>query len=198
MHYQVVMSYGFAEGILANGAADMETALNEASVGPVTAALFMFPIGSALAQLIVGFAADAIGRKKSAVLMTAITLVSFILLVAGSRFSWQPYAVGVCCGAAVGSYWGMTDIMGILISESSPTNLRASLLSAMFVPMGVGYVVAYGIGLPLITALGNSRVPVITLCLAVPGMIAGLTVMAAKVHDTNGVDLDKVTGTEWD
>ena len=198
MHYQVVMSYGFAEGILAKGAADLETALNEASVGPVTAALFMFPIGSALAQLVVGFAADGIGRKKSAVLMTAVTLTTFLLLVAGSRFGWSPYLVGICCGAAVGSYWGMTDIMGILVSESSPTNLRASMLSAMFLPMGVGYVVAYGVGLPLITALGNGAVPVITLCLAVPGMAAGLVVMAAKVHDTNGVDLDKVTGTEWD
>jgi hypothetical protein len=64
--------------------------------------------------------------------------------------------------------------------------------------MGVGYAVAYLIGLPLITLLGNSKVPVITLCLAVPGMIAALIVMTLKVHDTKGVDLDKVTGTEWD
>ncbi len=198
LHYQVVMSYGFAGGIMEKTGADLETALNEASIGPVTAALFMFPVGSAVAQLFVGIFADSLGRKKSAVIMTGMTIVSFILLVAGSHYSWQPYVVGLFCGAAIGSYWGTTDIMGIINSESAPTRLRASILSAQFVPMGVGYAVAYLIGLPLITLLGNSKVPVITLCLAVPGMIAALIVMTLKVHDTKGVDLDKVTGTEWD
>lgn len=64
--------------------------------------------------------------------------------------------------------------------------------------MGVGYIAAYGIGLPLITVLGNSHVPAVTFCLALPGMVASLAVMMAKVHDTKGVDLDAVTGTEWD
>ena len=198
MHYQVVMSYGFAEDIMKTRSIGLEAALNEASIGPVTSALFMFPIGSAIAQLLVGFFADAIGRKKSAVVMTVITLTSFILLVAGSHYNWMPYVVGICCGAAVGAYWGTSDIMGIIISESAPTNLRSSVLSAQFLPMGVGYIVAYAIGLPLITVLGNRMVPVITLCLAIPGLTAALIVLAMKVHDTKGVDLDKVTGTEWD
>lgn len=198
MHYQVVMSYGFAKGIMASENVDLETALNSASVGPVTAALFMFPIGSAFAQLFVGFFADSIGRKKSAIFMTALTIASFVLLTVGSNLGWSPYFVGICCGAAVGGYWGTSDLMGIIISESSPTNLRSSILSAQFLAMGVGYVVAYGIGLPLITVLGNTYVPPVTLCLAVPGMAASLIVMMTKVHDTKGIDLDTVTGTEWD
>ncbi|WP_178668853.1 MFS transporter [uncultured Eubacterium sp.] len=198
MHYQVVMSYGFAKGIMSGSNVDLETALNGASVGPVTTALFMFPIGSALAQLFVGFFADAIGRKKSAICMTALTVISFVLLTVGSNLSWSPYLVGICCGAAVGGYWGTSDLTGIMISESSPTNLRSSILSAQFLMMGVGYVVAYGVGLPMITVLGNTYVPIITLCLAIPGMVASLIVMMTKVHDTKGVDLDKVTGTEWD
>jgi MFS family permease len=198
MHYQVVMSYGFAEGIMKMKSIGLEDALNEASIGPVTAALFMFPIGSAIAQLLFGFFADAIGRKKSAIIMSALTITTFILLTVGSHFSWSPYLVGICCGAAVGAYWGTSDIMGIIISESAPTNLRSSVLSAQFLPMGVGYIVAYAVGLPLITVLGNSMVPVVTLCLAIPGLTASLIVLALKVHDTKGVDLDKVTGTEWD
>ena len=198
LHYQVVMSYGFAESLVAKGAADLETALSQVSVGAVTTALFMFPIGSAFAQLLVGFIADAIGRKKSAVFMTGLAVISFVLLTIGSRSGWPPYLVGIFCGAAVGSYWGTSDLMGILISESGPTNLRSSLLAAQVVPMGVGYFMAYCVGLPLITALGNSMVPVITLCIAVPGMIAALVVMTLKVKDTKGIDLDTVTGTEWD
>lgn len=199
MHYQVVLSYGYAENILSAGAAaNIEEALNSASLGPVTAAIFTFPIGSALAQLLVGFFADSAGRKKSAVVMTAVTVSSFILFTIGSRLAWNPYLVGVLCGAAVGGYWGVSDLCGIIITESSPTNLRSSVMSAQFLPMGVGYVAAYGIGLPLITVLGNTAVTVVTLCLAVPGMTASLIAMMAKVHDTKGIDLDKITGTEWD
>lgn len=198
MHYQVVMSYGFAKGIMASSNVDLASALNTASVGPVTTALFMFPIGSALAQLIVGFLADVIGRKKSAIFMTILTTTSFVLLTVGSDFGWSPYIVGICCGASVGGYWGTSDLTGIMISESAPTNLRSSVLSAQFLMIGVGYIVAYGIGLPLITALGNTYVPLITLCLAVPGMVASLIVMMTKVHDTKGIDLDTVTGLEWD
>lgn len=130
--------------------------------------------------------------------MTILTTASFILLTVGSDFGWSPYIVGICCGASVGGYWGTSDLTGIMISESAPTNLRSSVLSAQFLMMGVGYIVAYGIGLPLITALGNTYVPLITLCLAVPGMVASLIVMMTKVHDTKGIDLDTVTGLEWD
>lgn len=199
MHYQVVLSYGFASDYIADGTyTALEDALNAASVGPVTTALFMFPIGSALAQLFVGYFADALGRKRSAIFMTALTIVSFILFTVGANYGWSPYAVGILCGAAVGGYWGTSDLNGIIISESSPTNLRSSILSAQFIAIAVGYVVAYGIGLPLITKLGNTYVPVVTLCLAVPGMVASLIALIAKVHDTKGVDLDAVTGCEWD
>ncbi len=199
MHYQVVMSYGFAEKIFSTaGAGTMEEALNLASIGPVTAALFMFPIGSAAAQLLLGFFADSMGRRSSAIVISGITIVSFLLMVFGSKSGWSPYLVGVFCGAAVGGFWGAGDINNIMVSESSPTNLRSSILSAQYVGMAVGYVGAYGVGLPLITIFGNAYVPLITLCLAVPGMIASLFVLITKVHDTKGVDLDKVTGTEWD
>lgn len=199
MQYQVVISYGFANGMLKSGAAsDMESALNAAGVGPVTAALFMFPVGSAIAQLFVGFLADWIGRKGSAIFMSVLTLTSFILMTVGSNLGWSPYLVGICCGAAVGGFYGTTDIDVILVSESSPTNLRSSILSAQFLAMGVGYVVTYAVGLPLITVLGNGKVPAISLCLAVPGMFLSLVVKMTRVHETKGVDLDKITGTEWD
>lgn len=199
MHYQVVMSYGFAENLLNNGKEEtMESALNMASVGPVTMALFLFPVGSAIAQLLVGILADTIGRKGSAIAMTCITIVSFVLMVIGPHKNWSAYLVGLFCGSAIGGYWGTSDLHGIIISESAPTNLRSSVMSAQFIAMGVGYVVAYGVGLPLITVLGNAYIPLITLCLAVPGMVASLIVLITKVHDTKGVDLDKITGMEWD
>ncbi len=199
MHYQVVLSYGFAQNYLAGGAyGSLDEALNAASVGAVTQALFLFPVGSAIAQLLVGFFADSLGRKKSAIFMTALTITAFVLFTVGSNNAWNPYLVGILCGAAVGAYWGASDVDIMIITESSPTNLRSSIVSAQFLAIGVGYIVAYVIGLPLITKFGNTAVPIITLCLAIPGMTASLIALITKVHDTKGVDLDKVTGTEWD
>ena len=117
------------------------------------------------------------------------------------RYFGGVFLCGVVCVLAflpVGGFYGTTDIDVILVSESSPTNLRSSILSAQFLAMGVGYVVTYAVGLPLITVLGNGKVPAISLCLAVPGMFLSLVVKMTRVHETKGVDLDKITGTEWD
>ena len=199
MHYQVVLSYGYAQNYLANGLfASLEDALNSASTGAVTKALFLFPVGSAAAQLISGLLADSLGRKKTSVFMTALSIGSFVLFTLGAKSAWTPYLVGLLCGTAIGAYWGTTDLEGIMIAESSPTNLRSSVISAQFVAMGVGYVVCYGIGLPLIAVIGNTAVPVITLCIAVPGLVASLFALITRVHETKGVDLEQVTGTEWD
>ena len=199
MHYQVVLSYGYASHYTEVGTyADLQQALEAVSTGPVTSALLLFPVGSAFAQLFVGYAADAWGRKKSAVFMTALVLVSFLAFVFGASRALPPALVGIFCGMAVGGFWGVSDIEIILASESAPTHLRSSVLSAQFLPIGVGYAAAYAVGLPLITHFGNTAVPVVTLAIAVPGMAASLAVLAAKVRETKGTDLDTVTGLEWD
>lgn len=187
MEYSVIMSQGFDKGIK-----------DIANDKVMTMALFLFPVGSAIAQLLLGFFADAIGRKKSAVIMTALTISSLVLMTVGANMGWSPYLVGLFSGVAVGSYWSCTDVAGIIIQESSPTNLRSSTLSGMFIAMGVGYVAYYLIGVPLMAVFGDSSVPVVTLCIALPGMVASLLIYAKKVHDTKGVNLDEVTGTEWD
>ena len=85
-----------------------------------------------------------------------------------------------------------------MISESAPTNLRSSILSTQFFAMGVGIAFSYIVGLPLITALGNSVIGTICLCFTVPGYIAALIVLMIKTHETKGIDLNTVTGCEWD
>ena len=78
------------------------------------------------------------------------------------------------------------------------TNLRSSIISTQFIAMGVGYAIAYGIGLPLIATLGNSAISKIVLGLALPGLILSLVVLVTKVKETKGANLEQVTGSEWD
>lgn len=199
LDYQVIMTYGYAEHFVKIGSfATLEEAVNAASVGIVTSAIFLFTIGSAVAQVIMGFVCDWKGRKVAAITMMTICTISFIGFFLGSNMGISPYVVGFLCGACIGSYYATNDILIMMIGESSPTNLRSSTISAQFVVTAAGVVFSYGVGLPLITALGNSATGTILLCMTLPGFILAIVTLFTKTHDTTGVNMDTVTGCEWD
>lgn len=199
MQYQAIISFGYAENYLSQGLfKSLDSALESVMVNEVTSALFFFPIGSGVAQLIHGFISDRWGRKYSSIVMATITVVSIVLFSLGSENAWSPYIVGLFSGASVGAFWSCGDIIGLMVSESAPTNLRSSIISTQFIAMGAGYAVAYGVGLPLITILGNSAISKIVLGLALPGMVLSLIVLITKVKETKGANLQQVTGSEWD
>ncbi len=200
INYQVILSYGYAENYVDNGkfAALGEDVMNAVSVGPVTTALFMFPVGCAVAQVIMGFVSDLKGRRSAAIMTAVNCLIAFIGFSVGSRMALNPYLVGFLCGACVGSYYATNDVLIMMIGESSPTNLRSSTMSAQFIVTALGVVVSYGVSLPLITVLGNSVTGVVCLCLLVPGFIAAFIALLKKTNETKGIDMDTVTGCEWD
>ncbi|MBQ3137205.1 MAG: MFS transporter [Clostridia bacterium] len=199
INYQVIMSYGYAENFFGKGLFDsLDAALEAVSVGDVTTALFMFPVGCAVSQVIMGFICDSKGRKAAAVTTAFNGLLFFILFSVGASAAFNPYAVGFCCGAFIGSYYSTNDVIIMMIGESSPTNLRSSTMSAQFIVTAVGVAISYIISLPLITVLGNSVTGIVSFALLVPGFIAALICLVRKTNDTKGIDMDTVTGCEWD
>lgn len=199
MQYQSIISYGYAQAYLEQGLfATLEAALDAVSVGAVTSALFMFPVGSGLIQLSHGFISDKFGRKASLVSMAAATLISLVVFSAGAERAWNPYLVGFFSGVCIGSFWAGTDINSLMVSESSPTNLRSSIVSLQMFALGIGYVVTYLVGIPLITYFGNSSIPAVSLGLALPSLAASLAIILFKVKETKAVNLEEVTGSEWD
>lgn len=189
-YYEAIMTNGYAQQFLAQGM-DLETARAEANTF-VTQALMLFSVGSALFQLFPGFLADALGRKKTAVIMTGCLLVSFLIFYFGSNNAANPYVVGFFAGAMVGAYWYTGDLMGLMTSESTPTNLRASVMSVQPVVSGTIYSFAMILVMVLTNILGDDAIGLVTLCTFVPGMTLGLILMAWKVRETNGVDMAKV------
>ncbi len=200
LNYQVILSYGYAENYVENGlfASLGEEVMNAVSIGPVTDALFMFPVGCAFSQVIMGFISDSKGRKTAAITTVANCLVAFIGFSLGAKLAWNPYLVGFLCGACIGSFYSTNDVIIMMIGESAPTNLRSSIMSAEFVVVAVGVVISYGVSLPLITVFGNTVTGIVAFALTVPGFVAALIAMTLKTHDTKGINLDKVTGCEWD
>lgn len=200
INYQVILSYGYAENYVANGlfASLGDEVMNAVSVGPVTTALFMFPVGCSVAQILMGYISDFKGRKAAAITTAFNCLITFIAFTVGAKMAWEPYLVGFLCGACIGSYYSTNDVIIMMIGESTPTNLRSSTMSAQFIVTAVGVAVSYIISLPLITILGNSVTGTVSFALLVPGFIAAFIALIKKTHDTKGIDIDTVTGYEWD
>ena len=200
INYQVIMSYGYAQNYIASGefSSFTDELMNLISVGPVTEALFMFPVGCAVSQVIMGFVSDSKGRKPAAIMTAVNCLLAFIGFSVGARMAWNPYVTGFLCGAFIGSFYSTNDVLIMMIGESSPTNLRSSTMSAQFIVTAVGVALSYIIGLPLITFLGNSVTGIVSFALLVPGFIAAFFALVRKTNETKGVDMDKVTGAEWD
>ena len=195
LDYQTIISYGYAESV--HGGITDEF-LNLVSINEVTKALILFPIGSAIAQVIMGFVSDLKGRKAAAITVAANCLVCFLGFTIGAKMNFNPYVVGFLCGAFVGSYYSTNDVLIMMASESAPTNLRSSTSSAQTVVGYIGYAFAYMIYVPITMIFGNASIATVSLCLLVPSFVITLIALIKNTHDTRSVDLETVTGTEWD
>ncbi len=189
INYQVILSYGFAAGLHGSYA---DAVMNAVSVGPVTDALVLFPVGCAVSQLVIGFVSDAVGRKASAVSAAGGCLAAFILFALGARYGLAPWAVGLGCGVCIGSYYALNDVIIMMVGESAPTQLRSSVMSAQFIVTIAGGAVSYLVGLPLVTVLGNQAMGAVSFGLLVPGFVLALLVLARCTADTRGARLDEV------
>ena len=195
-YYETTLTYGYAQQYLAQ-AMPLEMAKASASV-LVTQALLLFPFGNAICQLAQGFIADSLGRKPAAVILSAVTTVSFALFYFGANMGWNPYLVGLLAGAAVGGYWGASDLFGMMETESVPTNLRSSMISALPIVSGVIYSISLLASMILINVLGDAKIGLVCMLIAIPGMVISLLIMSAKVKETKGIDLGSVRGDEFE
>ncbi len=195
LDYQTIITYGYAQSVHGGISDDF---LNLVSVNEVTTALILFPIGSAIAQVIMGFVSDLKGRKAAAITVAANCLVCFIGFTLGAKLNFNPYVVGFLCGAFVGSYYSTNDVLIMMASESAPTNLRSSTSSAQTVVGYVGYALSYMFYVPITMIFGNASIATVSFCLLVPSFAITLIALIKNTHDTRNVNLETVTGCEWD
>lgn len=163
----------------------------------VTEAMYYIPFCNALMTAIGGFITDGLGRKKSAVILSSIAFVGLTTFILCANFGMSPAIVGISYGFFIGGLWSVADMLCLIISgESSPTHLRASVLGTMSLMSGLGGMVsgiAITIGMLFVDSIG-------LLCLFVcaPFTLLSIILLVTQVHETKGVDLNTVTGTEWD
>ena len=196
MNYQAILTHGYAQSIYGSNAKEF---LDLVSVKEVSQALILYPIGMALSQVIMGFISDKKGRKVAAITVAVNCVVSFVIFALGARMNFlTPEIIGFFCGTFVGSYYSTNDVLIMMASESAPTNLRSSTTAAQTVVGFAGYAVGFLTNMVLALIFGDGIIGTVALCLLVPSFVVTIYALIKKTHDTKGVDLDKVTGTEWD
>ena len=167
------------------------------STAQVTQAMYYIPFCNALMTAIGGFMTDGLGRKKSATILSVIAFVGLTGFVLSSNFGFSPAVVGICYGFFIGGLWSVADMLCLIISgESSPTHLRASVLATMSMMGGIGSGVsgiAITVGMLFVDSIG-----LLSLCVCAPFMLFAIILLLTQVHETKGVDLNTVTGSEWD
>ncbi len=196
MNYQAILTHGYAQSIYGSNAKEF---LDLVSVKEVSQALVLYPIGMALSQVIMGFISDKKGRKAAAITVATNCVISFVIFALGARMNFlTPEIIGFFCGTFVGSYYSTNDVLIMMASESAPTNLRSSATAAQTVVGFAGYAVGFLTNMVLALIFGDGIIGTVALCLLVPSFVVTIYALIKKTHDTKGIDLDKVTGTEWD
>lgn len=167
------------------------------STAQVTQAMYYIPFCNALMTAIGGFMTDGLGRKKSATILSLIAFVGLTGFVLCSNFGMSPVLVGICYGFFIGGLWSVADMLTLIISgESSPTYLRASVLATMSMMGGIGSGIsgiAITVGMLFVDSIG-----LLSLCVCAPFMLFAIILLLTQVHETKGIDLNTVTGAEWD
>ena len=187
MYYQQIMTYGY------------EAAYGDAAPEVVTDALMVMPFIGTIFVLARGFISDKFGRKPVALLYAVLAAVGIIGVYLGVSFTWSPVLVGLFAGIYNSGYWCAADAMGgSMCAESSPTNLRASIIGAQSLCNMVGMGVSYPAMIVMSIVAGNDALGITCLvCVAIPLLIA-IIVFLANVGETKGIDLNTVRGDEWD
>ena len=167
------------------------------STQQVTQAMYFIPFCNALMTAIGGFMTDGLGRKKSATALSLIAFVGLGAFVLSANYGMSPVIVGISYGFFIGGLWSVADMLCLIISgESSPTHLRASVLATMSMMGGIGSAVSgisITVGMLFVDSIG-----LLSLCICAPFMALAIILLLTQVQETKGIDLNTVTGAEWD
>lgn len=196
-HYSTIIGLGYLN---AHGLALSATNYQLPEISKiVTDALFFYPIGCALVEFLPGVISDKIGRKKASIFFGAGALVFYVLFYFASLKLWDARLTGFFIGAACGSVWSFGDLLLLMISESTATNLRVSTNTSCLLVAGICYAIAGAVINAISAGLGSDNYlgPCIIVTVAV-GLTAALITTLLKVKETVGVDLNTITSSEYE
>ena len=163
------------------------------SADAVNIILMFYPLINGIFTMIGGFITDALGRKKSALILGLWAALGLAIFAYGCIRPLNPYLIGLAYGVSIAGLWSISDMIYFVItSESTPTEMRASVVGSMqLVGMfGTGFNMIYNNVVTMIA--GSTNLPVVLTVAYLPLLTLSLVIMMLRVKETKGVDLDNV------
>lgn len=146
-----------------------------------------------------GIIADKLGRKKTSIFFAIGALVFYVGFYLGSMYGLPAFFNGLFLGAACGAVWSFGDLLLLMISESSETNLRVSANTTCLFAAGLCYTIAKTIVEAICKGMGSDELMgVFTIIVVVIGLTASIITTTLKVKETNGVDLNTITAKDYE
>ena len=167
--------------------------------GTMTAAqsamiLTVYPLVNGIFTLIAGFIIDALGRKKSSLILGLWAALGLAAFAWGCTHEMNPYLVSLAYGISIAGLWSISDMIYFVItSESTPTEQRASVVGSMQLigMVGTGFNMVFN---NLVTRFaGSMNLPSVLTLTYLPLMAIALVILQLKVRETKDVDLENVS-----
>ncbi len=155
--------------------------------------LMFYPLINGIFTLFGGFLTDALGRKKSALILGLWAALGLGVFAWGCSAEINPYITGFAYGFSIAGLWSISDMIYFVItSESTPTEIRASVVGSMQLlgMFGTGLNMAYNALVTMIA--GSLNLPFVLTVSYLPLMAISLIIMMWKVKETKDVDLDNI------
>jgi MFS family permease len=161
----------------------------------------VWPFVCSAITILYGIFSDKLGRKVVSTALGSLAVVGIALMSCGLYLGWNEYVVGVFLGFFLAGYWNWGDTIILMVSESCPTNFRSSAAGDQGLFAAAGYLIGYFTTIlytKFAAAEALAYLDFVFLGLAIPGVLGAILVIALKVSETKGIDLDTVKGDEWD
>ena len=159
-------------------------------------AIVCFPIANAILTSVTGFISDKVGRKKAILFLGIAACVTLVTYVSGAWLNLGGVVVGILYGIFIGCLYSASDILYLVMpAESTPTNLRASVVGTMSLMLFVGTAASWGVIIVfqmLVKDWGLASLATI------PFLALAIVITMIKTKETNGIDLDSLTGKEFE
>ncbi|MBO4358289.1 MAG: MFS transporter [Erysipelotrichaceae bacterium] len=177
--YQPMMQAGVTNGVMNNNAYNI--------------ILMFYPVINGIFTMIGGFLTDSLGRKKSALILGLWAAFGLAVFAYGCIYPLNPWIVGLAYGISIAGLWSISDMIYFVItSESTPTEIRASVVGSMQLVgmVGTGLNMVYNNVVTMVA--GSLNLPVVLTVAYLPLLTLSLIIMMLKVKETRDVDLDNV------
>ena len=191
----VAVLFAFATGYTGKYQNMIEAGVAKGAITPAGSDLILmfYPLINGVFTLLAGFLIDALGRKKSALILGLWTAVGLGLFAFGCMKELNPYVTGFAYGFSIAGLWSISDMLYFVItSESTPTEMRSTVVGSMQLlgMVGTGLNMVFNNVVTMVA--GSMNLPVVLTATYLPLVALALIIMMLKVKETKDVDLDNI------